>query len=335
MTDSFSPAGATDAGTESGRSGGRGWWRLLVNTYKQMSEDHVSLIAAGIAFYSLLAIFPGLVAVMAVAGLALDPQVVVDQLQGLSRVLPQEASAIILDQAVAVTGSEDGGLGLAAILGLLIALYSASRGMASMIEGLNVAFEVEERRGLVWLYLWTFILTLGMIVGFLVVAGLLAVLPAILAVLPLGRFGEALASLLRWPLLVAVVMGGLALLYRFAPSRGDVPWRWLTPGAVAATVLWVAGSALFTVYVANFASYNETFGALGGVIVLLTWLWLSSFIILMGAELDSEIERQDRLPGGRASAAEAAAGDGTAVTGTPRAHDLTVEEMVARARGRR
>lgn len=337
MTDALTEAGAKPSGS-SGRSGGRGWRRLLLNTYKQMSEDHVSLIAAGIAFYTLLAIFPAIVAVMAVAGLVLDPQVVVDQLQGLSRVLPRDAAAIVIDQAVAVTGSQEGGLGLAAILGFLIALYSASRGVASLMEGLNVCFEVEEKRGLVWLYVWTFVLTIAMVIGFLLVIMLLAVLPTVLAFLPLGRFGETLANLVRWPLLVAVVIAGLALLYRFAPSRGDVPWRWLTPGAIAATVLWLLGSIAFTVYAANFGSYNESFGALGGVIVLLTWLWLSTFIVLMGAELDSEIERQDKLPGGQATPAEAAAGQGHGAPGTASptspGRDLTVAEMVARARNR-
>jgi membrane protein len=289
----------------SGRSGGRGWFRLLLNTYREIGADHIGLIAAGIGFYGLLAIFPALVAVMAIAGLVMDPAFVVTQLEGLARVLPQEAATIIIDQAVAVTGSQSGGLGLAAILGLLIALYSASKGVTSLIEGLNVAFEVEERRGYVKYYLVVFGLTLGVIVAFLVVAGLLAVLPAVLAVVG-GGFGETLATWLRWPVVAGVVILGLAVLYKYAPSRGDVPWRWVTPGAVVATVLWLVGSVLFTVYVANFGSYNETFGTLGGVIVLLTWLWLSAYIVLMGAELDSEIERQDKLPGGSATPSEKA-----------------------------
>lgn len=289
-----------------GRAGGRGWLRLLINTYREAGADHVGLIAAGIGFYGLLAIFPGLVALMAIAGLVLDPEMVVRQLEGLSRFLPQEAAGIIIDQAVAVTGSQGGGLGLAAILGVLVALYSASKGVTSLMEGLNVAFEVEEKRGYVKYYLTVFALTIGVIVGFLLIVALLAVLPAVLGVLPLGGLGETLAQVLRWPVVVAVVIVGLAILYRFGPSRGSVPWRWITPGAVAATVLWLAGSVAFTIYVANFGSYNETFGALGGVIVLLTWLWLSAYIIMMGAELDSEIERQDKLPGGRATPAEAA-----------------------------
>ena len=318
--------------------GGRGWWTLLRNTYREMGSDHVGLIAAGIAFYSLTAIFPGVVVLMAIAGLVMEPGQVEAQLQGLSQFLPQEAAAIVLDQAVAVTGSEEGGLGIAAILGFLIALYSASKAVQAVIEGLNVAFEVEETRGFVKLYAVTFALTLAMILGFLFIVGLLAVVPAVLAFLPLGAVGEWIASLLRWPVVMAVVILGLAVLYRYAPSRGDVPWRWLTPGAIAATLLWLLGSVAFTIYVANFGSYNESFGALGGVVVLLTWLWLSAFIVLMGAELDSEIERQDRLPGGSTSQAEAAAADGHAsaapATSKP-PHERSVAEMVAAARPQR
>lgn len=350
MTDAPAPAGAPPG---TGARGGRGWWRLLVNIYKEMGQDHVGLIAAGVAFYGLLAIFPGIVAAMSVAGLVLDPQAVVAQLEGLSRFIPQDAAAIVIDQAVAVAGSEEGGLGLAAILGLLIALYSSSKGVTSLMDGLNVAFEVEEGRGLVRYYLTAFALTIGLIAGFLLIVALLALLPVALAFLPVGRFAETLVAVVRWPVVLAVLAFGLAVLYRFGPSRGPVPWHWVTPGAGAACVVWLAGSIAFAIYVRNFGSYNETFGALGGVIVLLTWLWLTAFIVLMGAELDSEIERQDReagdaappvraakamTPGGAAGGA-AARSDATAPAASPDlpppdkpAHELGVEEMVARAR---
>ncbi len=318
----------------SGRTAGRGWWTLLRNTYREMGADHVGLIAAGIAFYALTAIFPGIVVMMAIAGLVMDPAAVQQQLQGLSQFLPQEAAAVILDQSVSLAGSQEGGLGLAAILGFLIALYSSSKAVQALIEGLNVAFEVEEKRGFVKLYLVTFALTLGIILGFLLIVALLALVPAVLAFLQLGRFGEFMANLLRWPVVVAVVIGGLAVLYRFAPSRGDVPWRWLTPGALAATVLWLLGSIAFTIYVANFGSYNETFGALGGVVVLLTWLWLSSFIVLMGAELDSEMERQEKQAGAGPAGAAPGGQEAQAHWSAKPPHERTVAEMVAAARSR-
>jgi membrane protein len=174
------------------------------------------------------------------------------------------------------------------------------------MEGLNVAFEVEEKRGLVKYYLTAFALTLGLIVGFLVIVIILAGLPALLAFLPWSNVTEWIVSLVRWPVLLAVLALGLAVLYRYAPSRGPVPWHWITPGAGIACGLWLLGSILFAVYVSNFGSYNETFGALGGVIVLLTWLWLSAYIVLLGAEVDSEIERQDKTHGDAAAPVRAA-----------------------------
>lgn len=279
-------------------SPGRGWWTLLKNLYSEMNKDRISLIAAGVAFYGLASIFPAIVLIMAIAGFVMEPAAVQAQLAEISRVLPQEAASIVVDQAVAVAGSRDGGLGLAALLSLAIALYSASRATQSLIEGLNIAFEVPETRGFFRLTATVLGLTFALVLGFLVIAALLALLPAVLALVPLGPFAEVAALGLRWLLLVAVVAAGLAVLYRYGPARGPVPWRWISPGALAATMVWLAGSIAFTVYVANFGAYNETFGTLGGVIILLTWLWLSAFIVLLGAEMDSEIERQDRHEGG-------------------------------------
>ncbi|WP_370160416.1 YihY/virulence factor BrkB family protein [Limimaricola soesokkakensis] len=269
-----------------------GWLATLKRVYSEIGDDHVSLIAAGCAFYGLLAIFPGIVAAMAIAGLFFEPSTVVDQLQALSGFLPQQAAEIVLSQAKEVAGSEEGGLGLAALFGILVAIYSASKGVQSLMEGLNVAFEAEESRGLVKFNLVKLALTLGMILGFLLIVAVAALLPAVLGVLPWGATTEWIINFVRWPVLLILVALGLAILYRYGPDRGDKKWRWITPGAGLACLLWLVGSIGFAFYVRNFGGYNETFGALGGVIVLLMWLWLSSFIVLMGAEFDSEMERQ-------------------------------------------
>ncbi|SDE18414.1 YihY/virulence factor BrkB family protein [Limimaricola pyoseonensis] len=269
-----------------------GWMATLKRVYGEIGDDHVSLIAAGCAFYGLLAIFPGIVAAMAIAGLFFDPSAVVGQLESLAGFLPQQAAEIVLGQAQEVAGSEEGGLGLAALFGIAVAIYSASKGVQSLIEGLNVAFEAEESRGMVALYIRTILLTLGMIVGFLAIVAVAAGLPALLGVLPWEGTTEMLITVLRWPVLLVMVALGLAILYRYGPDRGEKKWRWITPGAALACLLWLVGSLGFAFYVRNFGGYNETFGALGGVIVLLMWLWLSSFIILLGAEFDSEMERQ-------------------------------------------
>lgn len=269
-----------------------GWFATLKRVYSEIGDDHVSLIAAGCAFYGLLAIFPGIVAAMAIAGLFFDPSTVVGQLESLSGFLPQQAAEIVLGQAKEVAGSEEGGLGLAAVFGILVAIYSASKGVQSLVEGLNVAFEAEESRGLVSYYLQVLALTLGMILGFLLIVAVAAGLPALLGVLPWEGTTELIITVVRWPVLLVLVALGLAILYRYGPDRAERKWRWITPGAALACLLWLVGSLGFAFYVRNFGGYNETFGALGGVIVLLMWLWLSSFIVLLGAEFDSEMERQ-------------------------------------------
>ncbi|WP_370321057.1 YihY/virulence factor BrkB family protein [Oricola sp.] len=268
----------------------RGWFDIGKSVFAKIGEDNVSLIAAGIAFYGLLAVFPGIAACMAIAGLVTEPSVIVDQLERYGQLLPQQAAEIIIGQATEVAGSREGGLGLAALAGVLIAIYSSSKGIRSMITGLNIAFDVKERRNFIMQYALTFLMTLLLIVGLLAAIASTIVLPAVFAVLPFPGQTETIVSLLRWPILAGSAIFGLSLIYRYGPARPRPRWRWITPGAVVACVLWVGGSMLFALYVRNFASYNETFGSLGGVVILLMWLWLSAFIVLLGAEVDSEME---------------------------------------------
>lgn len=272
-----------------------GWLDVLVRVKNQITKDHIGLVAAGIAFYALLALFPGITALMAVAGLLLEPQQVTEQLQSVAQVMPAEAADIVIGQAVDVAGSEDAGLGLAAIIGLLLALYSASKGVGSLIDGLNVAYDEDETRGFIVLTALKLGLTVLLVLGAILGLASAALLPAAFAVLDLGPFVETLASVLRWVLLATLTMLGLAVLYRLGPSRSQAQWRWLTPGAVLATLAWLAASLGFAVYVSNFASYNESFGSLGGVVVLLMWLWISAYVVLLGAELNSELEAQTRV----------------------------------------
>lgn len=270
----------------------KGWKDIVLRVKDELSNDHVALIAAGVAFYALLAIFPAITALMALAGLVLEPAQVTAQFETLTGMIPQAAAQIILDQAVAVTDSESGGLSVAFGIGLLLAIYSASKGMGSLIEGLNVAYDEDETRGFVKRTLWTLGLTLFLIVGLLL--GLMAALavPAILAFLNLPDWLETTLSLSRWVLLALMTITGLAVLYRFGPSRDNARWSWLSPGAIAACAIWVAASVGFSIYVGNFASYNESFGSMAGVIILLMWLWISAFIVLLGAELNAEMEAQ-------------------------------------------
>ena len=263
-------------------------WRIKA----ELSADHVGLIAAGVAFYGLLAIFPAITAILALGGLFLDPSEIVSQLGNLSAVVPDAAMQIITDQAAAVAGSREGGLGLAALTGIGIAIYSASKGMASLIEGMNVAYDVEEKRGFFLKLAVTLGLTLMVIVGLL--SGLFAavVIPALIAVFNFAGLIESLATVIAWLVLTVATITGLTVLYRYGPSHQHQPTSWVNVGAIISCILWLVGSGIFGVYVANFASYNESFGALAGVIVLLTWLWLSAYIVLLGAELNSEVDEE-------------------------------------------
>lgn len=271
-----------------------GWKDIAFRVKDEIAADRVGLIAAGVAFYGLLALFPAITALIAISGLLVEPSQIVDQLESLSGLMPEEVITIVTTQATAVAGSREGGLGLAAIAGVLIALYSASKGMASLMEGINVAYDEEEGRSFVRLKLVTFALTLFLMIGLLIALMATLGLPAVLAVLDFGALFEFLMTAGLWIGLFCLTVFGLSVLYRYAPSRDEPEWKWASPGAVVSCIIWVAASAGFAFYVANFGSYNESFGTLAGVIVLLMWFWISAFIILLGAELNAEMEAQTR-----------------------------------------
>ncbi|UWQ53328.1 YihY/virulence factor BrkB family protein [Leisingera caerulea] len=270
----------------------KGWKDIALRVKDEIATDHVGLIAAGVAFYGLMALFPAITALLAIGGLMIEPSQIVDQISQLEGVVPDEVMEIVIGQATQVAGSREGGLGLAAVAGILIALYSASKGMNSLIEGMNVAYDEEERRGFFIKTFVTLVLTLFLIAGLLM--GLLATLavPSVIALIDAGPVTEILGTLLVWGVLLLTTMAGLAVLYRYGPSRDKPEFLWASPGAIAACVLWLAGSAGFAFYVGNFGSYNESFGALAGVVVLLMWLWISAFIVLLGAEINAEVEAQ-------------------------------------------
>ena len=272
----------------------KGWKDILLRVKDEIARDHIGLVAAGVAFYALLAIFPGIAAVMAIAGLVTDPGIIADQLDQLAAVLPDQAAEIIVGQATEVAGSQEAGLGLAAVVGILLALWSASAAMSSMMEGLNVAYDEQETRGFFTRTFLRLALTIGVIIGLFLTVAIILVLPAVLAFVPLGDLTETIIAVVRWPIVAGIAILGLATLYRYGPSRDEPEWSWVTPGAGVAVILWLVASVAFAIYLRNFGSYQETFGTLGGVVVLLMWLWISSYIVLLGAELDSEMEAQTK-----------------------------------------
>lgn len=270
----------------------RGWKDILLRLKDRVSRDNISIIAAGVAFYAFLAIPSALTALVSLYGLMFDPSDVERQVSALQGILPGEAANLIGDQLKAVTSGPPATLGVSLVVSVLFAIWGARSAMSTLITALNIAYGEEEKRGFFRFQFAAFALTAAGILFAVVALALVAVLPAVIGLLPLGDAGKTVASVLRWPILVVAIMAALAAIYRYAPSRSTAKWRWVSWGAAVATLLWIAGSALFSVYVSAFASYNKTYGSLGGVVVLQLWLYLSAYAILLGAELNAEMEHQ-------------------------------------------
>ena len=287
------PAGETDPGRDAERPGRipfRGWKDILIRTYKEFSEDQIPLIAAGCTFYALLALFPGVTAFAALYGLFADVADAGTHIEALSGVMPAGAISLIGDQMVKVAAAGEGGLSFAFILGLVTALWSANKAMKAIVTGLNIAYEEDETRGLVAKTLTPLVFTLGLIVFALSAIGLGAVGAGWTeTAIPAAR---VVWTVFYWGALFGGVILGMTLLYRFGPSRSRARWQWVTWGSGLAAVAWLAMSGAFTFYVSRFGNYDEAYGALGAAIGFMTWIWLSSMVFLMGAELNAEIEHQ-------------------------------------------
>jgi membrane protein len=269
----------------------RGWMDILKRSFAQIAGDHLSLIAAGVAFFFLLGLFPGLGAMVSIYGWLADPATVAGHVDELAKVLPAEAADIVHSQIDKVAG-QDSGAGWGALLGVLLALWAGSKAMKGMVEALNIAYNEDETRSFIKKQMIYLGLTLGAILLGIVAISLIAIIPAIIDFLPLPDWGRQALIWLRWPALLLLGMCGIAAIYRYGPSRRKPEWKWVTWGAGGATILWLIASGLFSFYISNFGNYNEVYGSLGAVIVLMLWLYLTAFLILMGAEVDSEMEHQ-------------------------------------------
>lgn len=271
------------------------WWKLLPEVWQEISANNISMMAAGVAFYALLAIIPGLSALVSLYGLVADPIAVQRLLVSLAGVLPAEAVKLLADQLQALIHAAPAKLGLGLLVSLALAVWSAMSGTTMLMQALTVACDEKEERGLLSFYGTAALLTLGLILSGVVSLLLVAVIPAVLDWLPLpGSWGEAI-SFVRWPILAALAIIVLGLVYRYAPNRCGPSWSWINPGAVVATLFWVLASAGFSFYVARFGSYDKTYGSLGAVVVLLMWFYLSAYIVLAGAELNTVLARRKSL----------------------------------------
>lgn len=271
-----------------------GWRDVLLRTWEQISKDNVGLVAAGVAFYGLLAIFPALAALISIYGLFADPAQVEQQLQASASVIPGGANSILGDQLRRVSSHSNGTLGLAAIVGFLIALWSTASGTKSFMAAMNIAYGEDEKRGLIRYNFVALALTLFIIVFGAVALAAVAIIPAVLGHGNIGTLLNWAISLLRWPLIAVVFIFALTVFYRFAPDREQPKWRWVSPGSIAAVLIWLVASVAFSIYVRNFGSYNKTYGSLGAVAATMMWFWISAYVVIAGAELNAEAERQTR-----------------------------------------
>jgi len=271
-----------------------GWRDVLLRVKSEMGKDNLGLVSAGVAFYFLLSIFPAIGAFVSIYGLVYDPADAQNQVQSMSEMMPGDARTLLMDQMRSLTSGSEKALGFGALLGIFLALWSTMKGTTAIMTALNIVYDEEETRGFIKLNLTAFALTVGAVLFFAISLALIAALPPILEGIGVGRWVEAAFSILRWPLLAFLVVMTLAIFYRYAPDRKQPRWRWVNPGSLTAATLWLIGSALFSWYVSNFGSYNETYGSLGAVIVLLMWFYVTAYIVLIGGELNAELEHQTR-----------------------------------------
>ncbi|RZS91479.1 membrane protein [Motilibacter rhizosphaerae] len=266
-----------------------GWKQILERAWKESKEDNVSLLAAGVAFFAFLAVFPAAIAAVTLYGLFADPTDVAKQADSLTSGMPADTRSLITRQLTAIAGEKSGALSVGLVISLLAALWSASGGMGNLMKAINIAYDEEETRTFVKLRSTALALTVGAIVFIVVAVGLIAVLPSLLD--GLGTAGVIAVQVVRWVGLVVAVMVALAVAYRYAPDRDDPKFPWTSQGAVIGGVIWIIASVAFALY-ASRGGYSNTYGALAGVVVLMMWLYITSYIVLLGAEINAESERQ-------------------------------------------
>ncbi|GJE36898.1 YihY/virulence factor BrkB family protein [Methylobacterium persicinum] len=268
-----------------------GWKDILVRVYLEFLKDRVLAVAAGVTFYTLLALFPGIAALVTLYGLFADASAINDHLAQLHAVLPSGAVEIVGDQVKRIAAKPSGTLGLTFFSSLLVSIWSANAAMKAMFDALNVVYEEDEKRNFFMLNLRSLTFTVGALIFIIIALNAIVVVPVVFNFLGLGSEAWLIAAL-RWPGLLIVILGALSVLYRFGPSREYARWRWVGVGSLVAGLLWLVASLLFSWYVSNFGTYNETYGSLGAVIGFMTWIWISSTIVLVGGEINAEIEHQ-------------------------------------------
>jgi membrane protein len=273
----------------------KGWRDIFWRVAYGAVDDHVFALAGGVAYYALLAVFPAVAVIVSLYGLFSDASSISRHLVLLSNILPPGTAELLTAQMVRIATQSTETLGLAFQTSFVVALWSANAAMSALFDALNIVYKEKEKRPLWKFYATTLLFTLFAFLFLAVALAAIVIVPIALNLFGWGTYSERLLAFLRWPGLFVIVAVGLAIIYRHGPSRRPAKWRWISWGSILAALLWIAASMLFSWYVANFDNYNRMYGSLGAVVAFQIWLWLSSVIVLLGAELNAEAEHQTAL----------------------------------------
>jgi membrane protein len=269
-----------------------GWKDIFWRVYASVNDNRLLAVAGGVTFFSLLAIFPAIAAFVSLYGLIADASTIDAHLSLAAGVLPGGAVDILHELITRLTAKSDAKLGFGFITGLAIALWSANAGMKAIIDALNVVYDEKEKRSFVKLNLLSLLFTLIAIFSLMIALAAVVIAPMVFSAIGLSSLPSLAIAVLRWPLLLALVTSALAAIYRYGPSRTEARWQWLSVGSAGAAVSWMIASVLFSWYIAHFGAYNATYGSLGAAVGMMMWMWISAIVILLGGELNAEIEHQ-------------------------------------------
>jgi membrane protein len=270
----------------------KGWKDILIRVKDQIKEDHISIVSAGVAFYFFLALFPAIAAIVSIYGLAVEPAQVEQQLNQSANFLPAEAYEMVAGILQNTASKSSSALGWSLVLSILISLWSANKATTAMFEGVNIAYHESDDRNFFIKNGTTLLVTLGIIITGIISMALVIAFPALIDSLGLPPVIQTVLALLRWIILAAIIYFAISMIYKFAPSRTRPKFSWMNTGAIFATIVWIGGSLLFTLYIDNFGNYDEMYGSIAAVVILMLWFYLTGFIIILGAEINSEIEHQ-------------------------------------------
>lgn len=273
----------------------KGWKDVFVRLYVSFFEDRVLLIAAGATFYLLLALFPAFAVFVSAYGFVADPSTISEHIAFIGQFLPQAGTELLQNQLETLVSQDPASLSRGFIIGLAVALWSANNGIKTLFEAMNVAYGEQEQRSFIKLNLVAFCFTLGAVFIGIMLIVTVGVVPVIMKIFGLSSFSDVLIASLRWPVVFALIVGAIAMIYRYGPSRNRARWSWVFLGALLTAVVWLAASIAFSWYLQNFANYGATYGSLGAVIGFMMWVWVSSTIFIIGAEINAELEHQTAL----------------------------------------